>query len=90
MSSRSFALVWPGLIVSGELPFALGAACALLAVVALQRSRHGLFLALALLSLAASPLAFAFLVLGVVGFALLHGRSGWRPAWLQRPDGKGM
>jgi hypothetical protein len=68
-SSRSFAVVWPWLVVSAALPFALGAAFALVALVALQRRRSSQFVLLSLLSLAASPLAFLFLALGLAGLA---------------------
>src|SRR5436189_421210 len=35
VSSRTFALVWPGVVLTGEFPFALGIAFALLALCAL-------------------------------------------------------
>src|SRR2546421_8188611 len=38
-SSRTFAIVWAGIILRGTFPFTLGAALALLALLALQRRR---------------------------------------------------
>jgi hypothetical protein len=75
-SSRSFAVVWAGIILSAAFPFALGAALALLALWALQARVHGRFACLAALTLAASPLAFLLLALVLVGIGL--GRSSDR------------
>lgn len=69
-SSRTFAVVWAGIVLSAAFPFALGAALALLAIWALQARRHWRFALLAALTLAASPLAFLLLTLLVAGFAL--------------------
>ena len=69
-SSRTFAIVWAGIILSAAFPFALGAALALLALWALQARRPWRFAALAALTAAASPIAFLLLVLIVVGLAL--------------------
>jgi len=69
LASRTFAVVSAGLVVSAAFPFALGAAFGLLALWALQERRHGRFVACALLTLAASPLGFAFLVVALVGAA---------------------
>jgi hypothetical protein len=68
VSSRSFAVIWAGIVLSAAFPFALGAAFALLAVWALQRGARRRFALLALLTLAASPLAFVLLavVLGAI------------------------
>ena len=68
-SARAFALVWPGVIVAGEFPFALGAALALLALLALQRGRRWTAAALVVLVLAASPVAFVLLAVVLVGIA---------------------
>src|SRR5213083_1519421 len=57
ISSRSFAVVWAGIVLSAAFPFALGAALALLAIWALQAKKNGRFALLAALTLAASPLA---------------------------------
>jgi hypothetical protein len=70
LSSRSFAIVWAGTALSAAFPFALGVALALLAIWALQERRRGRFALLALLALAASPLAFAFLALFLLGFGI--------------------
>jgi hypothetical protein len=69
-SSRSFAIVWAGLIVSAAFPFALGFALALLALWALQAGKRWRFAVLALLTLAASPLAFLLLAIVLAGIAL--------------------
>jgi hypothetical protein len=69
-SSRTFAVVWCGVIFSAAFPFALGAALALLAIWALQARRTWRFALLAALTLAASPLAFLLLALVLAGFGL--------------------
>lgn len=68
-SSRVFAVVWPGIVLSAAFPFALGVAFALVALWGLQaraRWRFGVFAALAF---AASPLAFVLLAVIAVGIA---------------------
>jgi hypothetical protein len=70
ISSRSFAVIWAGVVLSAAFPFALGAALALLAVWALQRGARRRFALLALLTLAASPLAFLLLAVLLGGIAL--------------------
>ncbi len=70
---RSFALVWPGVILAAELPLALGVALALLCLLALQAGRRWTGAALILLALAASPVAFVLLVVVLAGVAA--GRS---------------
>jgi hypothetical protein len=79
-SSRTFAVVWAGIVLSAAFPFALGAALALLAIWALQARRHWRFAVLAALTLAASPLAFLLLTLLLAGFALA--RRPERSTWL--------
>jgi hypothetical protein len=69
-SSRTFAVVWAGIVFSAAFPFALGAALALLALWALQARRHWRFALLAALTLAASPLAFLLLALLLAGFGI--------------------
>jgi hypothetical protein len=69
-SSRTFAVVWAGIVLSAAFPFVLGAALALLALWALQARRPWRFAGLAVLTTAASPLAFLLLVLVVVGVAI--------------------
>src|SRR5262245_31920325 len=78
-SSRTFAVVWAGVVLSAAFPFALGAALALLAIWALQAQRHWRFALLTALTLAASPLAFLLLalLLGGVALARWHERSAW-------------
>jgi hypothetical protein len=76
-SSRTFAVVWCGVVLSAAFPFALGAALALLAIWALQARRTWRFAFLAALTLAASPLAFLLLALLLAGFGIArwHERS---------------
>ena len=75
-SSLSFAVVWAGTALSAAFPFALGAALALLALWALQAGKRARFVLLAILTLAASPLAFIILavVLLGIGIAKRHDR----------------
>ena len=85
-SSRTFAVVWAGIILSAAFPFALGAALALLALWALQARRPWRFAALAGLAAAASPIAFLLLLLIVIGLAIAR-----RPErWLQVAAGAGL
>jgi hypothetical protein len=76
-SSRSFAVVWAGLVLTGAYPFALGVALALLALWALQSHARLRFAVFAVLSFAASPLAFALLalLLAAIGLARLPARA---------------
>ncbi len=69
-SSRTFAVVWTGIILTASFPFGLGAALALLAIWALQGRRLWRFTLFAVLTLAASPLAFLLLALVLVGVAI--------------------
>jgi hypothetical protein len=69
-SSRTFAVVWAGIVLSAAFPFALGIALALCALWALQARRVWRFALLCALTLAASPLAFLLLVLVLGGIAL--------------------
>jgi hypothetical protein len=69
-SSLSFAVVWAGTALSAAFPFALGAALALLALWALQAGRRGRFVLLALLTLAASPLAFIILAVVLIAIGI--------------------
>jgi hypothetical protein len=71
-SSRTFAVVWAGIVLSAAFPFALGIALALLALWALQRDARWRFVGLAGLTLAASPVAFLLLVVVLGGVALTH------------------
>jgi len=85
-SSRAFAVVWAGIVLSAAFPFVLGSALALLALWALQARRPWRFATLAALTAAASPIAFLLLVLIVVGLAI--GRRSDR--WLQIAAGSGL
>lgn len=81
-SSRSFAVVWAGIVLSAAFPFALGFALALLAIWALQANARWRFAALAALTLAASPVAFLLLVVVLAGVALARRASlphNWVP-----------
>lgn len=69
-SSRSFAVIWAGFILTGALPFGLGVAFALIALAELQARRRWRFAALALLTLAASPVALVLLIVVLAGVAL--------------------
>src|SRR5437762_7572282 len=69
-SSRTFAVVWAGIVLSAAFPFALGMALALLALGALQAHARWRFAALATLTLAASPVAFLLLGVALIGIAL--------------------
>lgn len=64
---RSFAVVWAGMVITGELPFALGVALALLALLALRVGWRWTSAVLMLLVLAASPVALFFLAVVLVG-----------------------
>src|SRR5438270_2054575 len=77
-SSRTFAVVWAGIVLSAAFPFALGAALALLALWALQARAHWRFALLATLTLAASPLAFLLLALVVAGIGIARRADGKR------------
>jgi hypothetical protein len=66
-SSRTFAVVWAGIVLSAAFPFALGVALALLALWALQARRHWRFAVLAALTLGASPVAFLLLAVLLAG-----------------------
>ncbi len=69
-SSRTFAVVWGGIVLSAAFPFALGVALALLAIWALQARHRWHFAALTALTLAASPVAFLLLVVVLAAIAL--------------------
>jgi hypothetical protein len=69
-SSRTFAVVWAGLVISAAFPFALGFALALLSIWALQSGRRWWFGVLAVLTMAASPLAFLLLAIFLAGVGL--------------------
>src|SRR5690349_7489920 len=70
LSSRSFAVLWVGIVGAAAFPFALATSFALLALWALQERHRGRFALCAVLTLAASPLGFAFLCVVLAGVAL--------------------
>lgn len=70
VSSRSFALLWVGIIGAAAFPFALAMSFALLAIWALQEGRRGRFALCAFLTLAASPLGFVLLMVVMAGLVL--------------------
>jgi hypothetical protein len=69
-ASRAFAVVWAGVMITGEFPFALGIALALLALLAFRSGRRWLGVALTLLVLAASPVALVLLGVVLAGVAV--------------------
>jgi len=69
-AGRSFALIWPGVLLTGELPLMLGVALALLCLLALQAGRRWGGAALIMLALAASPVAFVLLAIVLGGVAV--------------------
>ena len=69
-SSRTFAVVWAGLVISAAFPFALGIALGLLSIWALQANKRWRFGILAVLTAAASPLAFLLLAIFLAGLGL--------------------
>ena len=76
-STRSFAVAWPGVVLTGTLPFALGIALAFLGLVALQRRNYRMVAVWAVLALAASPLAFA-VVAAPLASTLIANRTDFR------------
>jgi hypothetical protein len=80
-SSRTFAVVWAGIVLSAAFPFALGIALALLALWALQARRRWQFACLAALTTLASPVAFVTLLLIVVGVAISRHGDRRTQAW---------
>jgi hypothetical protein len=92
-SSRTFAVVWAGLIISAAFPFALGFAFGLLALWALQAGSRWRFGVLAVLTLLASPLAFLLLSIFLAGVALdlrSRGRRLLAPALIIAGIGAGQ
>jgi hypothetical protein len=75
-SSRTFAVVWAGIVLSAAFPFALGAALALLALWSLQGRHWWRFAVFAVLALAASPVAFMLLGLIVIGLGIAQHPRG--------------
>jgi hypothetical protein len=75
LSALLFAAFWPGVLIAAQYPFALGCACALAALVALQRDRPVLLVLCCLASLLASPLAFLLLAVTLVGLIAAQRRG---------------
>lgn len=69
-SSRSFAVLWAGIVFSAAFPFVLGGMLALMALLALQTRARWRFGILAALTMIASPLAFVFLSVVVAALGL--------------------
>jgi len=80
-ASRAFALLWAGVLITGEFPFALGITLALLVLLALQSGRRWAAAGLTLLVLAASPVALVLLGVVLAGVALAE-RVPLRRAWV--------
>lgn len=70
--ARAFSAVAAASVVTGAFPYALGLACALLALRALRPLRVPTFAACVVLTFAASPLAFALLVLVLAAVAAMN------------------
>jgi hypothetical protein len=79
-SGRAFAVLWGGLVLSAAYPFALGAAAGFLGLLAAQRGHRWRLVLAAAVTLAASPLAFVFLVLALGGVAVTRVRGRRRLA----------
>jgi hypothetical protein len=67
---RAFAVVWAGVLITGQYPFALGVSLALLALLAFRSGRRWLGAVLTLLVLAASPVALVLLAVVLVAAAV--------------------
>jgi hypothetical protein len=66
-AGRAFAVLWAGVVLTGEFPFMLGVALALVALAALQAGRPWIWAALVFAVVAASPVAFVLLAVAAVG-----------------------
>ncbi len=66
----AFAATWPATVIAGQYPFALGAALAMLALLAFLCRHHLTGLALAVAAAAVSPLAFLLLTMALVGMVV--------------------
>ena len=65
-SSRTFAIIWAGVVLTAAIPFALGAALGTLALLELRSRGRRRYAGTSLLCLAASPLAFGGLLIATV------------------------
>jgi hypothetical protein len=75
LSALLFAAFWPGVLIAGQYPFALGCAFALAALVSMQRGHPVLLVLSCLTSLLASPLAFLLLGVTLVGLVAAQRRA---------------
>ncbi len=80
-AALAFAALYPTVVISGQHPFALGGALALVGLRSLQARRPAVALPASALALLASPLAFLFLAVALAGAAaarrdLLRSRQG--------------
>jgi hypothetical protein len=75
---RTFAVVWAGMVLTAAYPFALGMTLALLALLALQAGRSVRFSCFAVLTVAASPLAFLLLSVVLAAVVLERRPQGIR------------
>jgi hypothetical protein len=67
---RAFAVLWAGVVITGEFPFLLGTTLALFALLAFRCGRRWIGVALILLVLAASPVALVLLAVVLAGAAV--------------------
>lgn len=74
-SSRSFAVLWAGIVFSAAFPFVLGGTLALFAICALQSRARWRFAVLSALTMVASPLAFVFLAVVAASLGLARVRD---------------
>ena len=79
-SSRTFMVLWPGVVLTAAFPFILGFALGMFALVALQRGRRRLFAVLVFLTLLASPLALLLLRARARRLGAREPRPGGRPS----------
>jgi hypothetical protein len=77
-ATRLFAVVTAGSLVRAAFPYGLGLAFMLVALLALARARLGFFALFVALTLAASPLAFVFLVVFLCAVAVARLGHDWK------------
>lgn len=80
-SSRSFAVLWAGAVLTAAFPFILGIAFALFAIWALQVGARWWFATFVVLALAASPNTFVLLGVVVIGIGLARIEEEWPHEW---------
>ena len=84
-AGRVFSVVWAGSVVTAAFPFGLGVALGTLALAAVQERARRRFAVLALLTLLASPLAFALLTVVVAGVFVARRRQSYDEVTLALP-----